>query len=128
MPDAAIMPGGQLVNLRHPDSTDAEYDRLAAAQALFREAELGQDDGTDLDKLPDYVLIQRQMRRLVAHSDNSIIQIQAGKLLSRLVDMRAEIPAHILYEETQSDVRQAMGDLDELADDELARQYRQLLG
>ena len=127
MPDSATTADGQLVNLRsHPDSDDPNYEQVFAAAATYLRS--ANPQGIDLETAPDFVLIQQQMRNLLLNSNNGILQIQAGRLLSSLIEMRATIPKHILYEENQSDIRDAMDNVDALSDEELAQQYKQMLG
>ena len=127
MPDSATTADGQLVNLRsHPNPDDPNYEQVFAAAATYLRS--ANPQGTDLENAPDFVLIQQQMRNLLLNSNNGILQIQAGRLLSSLIEMRATIPRHVLYEENQSDIRDAMDDVDDLSDEELAQQYKQMLG
>lgn len=122
-PDQVVDGKGQLIPFRPQPPAGDQHNLLADYQQIIHQLE-----GSDSTDLPDFLLIQREMRRLVSTSPNPAIQIQAGNLLARMIQLRAEIPRHILNEESQSHLAREMGGLDTLSDDELARQYKDLLG
>ena len=138
-PDQVVDSRGRVIPLRPQDYSAADSSELAAIASPRTASELGKQIGsynTFIDQLeslapeqlPDFLLIKREMRRLISGSNNPLVQIQAGHLLSKLIQMRADIPLHILHEENQSDIRDAMDDVDDLSDEELAQQYKQMLG
>lgn len=133
VPDEVTDSKGRIIPFRQqsgqppPPVTDsdnlASVNRQLTDYSRFVDQLLAADENT----LPDFLLVKREMRKLVATSNNPIVKVQASHLLTKLIQMSSEIPRHILFEESQSDLNRSLSDLDQLSDDELARQYKQML-
>ncbi|HEY9735659.1 MAG TPA: hypothetical protein V6D06_05225 [Trichocoleus sp.] len=93
------------------------------------------DAGPKLTVLPsgsdsDYQLIRRTMRTLLrSRNKPEYVQIGAARVLAKLIEMRAELPAHVLNETDESDLDAERAALrKELSPAEMVREYRELLG
>jgi hypothetical protein len=90
-----------------------------------------ENDGLVIDtETPSFVLAENTLRAIASNvrKFGGAVGVQASLGLLRCVQMRAEMPKHLLHGE---DVETVQGELDEVREmgvDELSQAYRELLG
>ena len=82
----------------------------------------------EYEGLPDFEFIRRNLRRIASNPNiRESTQVQASLALARLIQMKAELPKHVLEEKEQATMTSELKNLEGMTAEEIIREYRSVI-